>query len=93
MDESKPIPMKSIVLSLQNRTESHKIEGKDGVKSSAKTVQFVDEFPSTHSIMKLKVLSPSTTWTSKMGVSTVFIPHSESRFTSEETHEKHWRSH
>ena len=38
--------------------------------------------------MKPKVLSPLATWTPKMGVSTVFLPCSQSTFMSEHKHMK-----
>ena len=43
MDKSKPIPMTHTVPPLPSRMESYKIKGKDRVKSSAKTVQYVDD--------------------------------------------------
>ena len=88
MDQSKTIVMKLIEPPLPSRTESHKIKGKDSIKSSAKAVQFVDDFPSTSSMMKLKVLSPSATWMPKMSVSMVFIPCSQLTFTSEKIYMK-----
>ena len=66
-DESKPIPMKHMVSPLPSRTESYKMKGKDRIKSSAKIVQFVDDFPSASSMMIPKVLSPSVNWTPKNG--------------------------
>ena len=69
--------MKHIFQPLLGRTVPHKIKGKDRVKSTAKTVQFVDVFPSNKSMMQQKSIIPfSHLDTKKMGAYTVFIPHS-----------------
>ena len=54
MVERKCIPMKPIIPPMSRRTESYKTEDKDKVKSSVKPVQFVDDFPSTSSMIKAK---------------------------------------
>ena len=82
-DRNKLFSMKHIVQPLPSRTESHKINGKDRIKSSSKTVQFAYDCPSTSSMMKPKVVTCSTTWTPKIGL---FIQHSQSTFISEQKH-------
>ena len=57
MDESKPISMKHIVPPLPYRTQSHKRRDTDWLKSSAKTMHFVDDFPKTSLMMKPNALT------------------------------------